>query len=117
MVLHVKNFRMSGSYYFALVGGGDRPLLELEFNHKKEKDQRMVLQVNPHASPEDIKLPITPTSRSFLVNSKLAIIYLFETRGTLCDLKIFKKGIYVSLSLTHHLIWSRPVRDPPATVF
>ena len=33
---------MSGSYYFALVGGGDRPLLELEFNHKKEKDQRMV---------------------------------------------------------------------------
>ena len=36
------NFRMSGSYYFALVGGGDRPLLELEFNHKKEKDQRLV---------------------------------------------------------------------------
>lgn len=38
----VSNFRMSGSYYFALVGGGDRPLLELEFNHKKEKDQRLV---------------------------------------------------------------------------
>ena len=36
------NLRMSGSYYFALVGGGDRPLLELEFNHKKEKDQRTV---------------------------------------------------------------------------
>ena len=85
MILHRENFRMSGSYYFALVGGGDRPLLELEFNHKKEKDQRMVLllQVNPHASPKDIKLPITPTSRSFLVNFKLAIIYLFETRGTL----------------------------------
>ena len=35
---------MSGSYYFALVGGGDRPLLELEFNHKKEKDQRTVFK-------------------------------------------------------------------------
>ena len=64
MILHRENFRMSGSYYFALVGGGDRPLLELEFNHKKEKDQRMVLllQVNSHASQKDTKLPMTPTA-------------------------------------------------------
>ena len=44
-MLHELNLRMSGSYYFALVGGGDRPLLELEFNHKKEKDQRTVFSV------------------------------------------------------------------------
>lgn len=41
---------MSGSYYFALVGGGDRPLLELEFNQKKEKEQRHLCQLIAHAS-------------------------------------------------------------------
>ena len=41
---------MSGSYYFALVGGGDRPLLEFEFNHKKGSDQRHLCQLIAHAS-------------------------------------------------------------------
>jgi len=41
---------MSGSYYFALVGGGDRPLLEIEFNQNKEKEQKHLCQLIAHAS-------------------------------------------------------------------
>lgn len=57
---------MSGSYYFALVGCGDRPLLELEFNHKKEKDQRHLCQLIAHASLDLVEARARSTSNCFL---------------------------------------------------
>lgn len=42
---------------------------------------------------------------------------LLEYNVLICGLKISKKGIYVSLSLTLHLIWLKPELDRPATVF
>ena len=79
---------MSGSYYFALVGGGDRPLLELEFNQKKEKEQRHLCQLIAHASLDLVearsratrygKDPIAKEANSEIIRSKKYHFWLLK---------------------------------------
>lgn len=59
---------MSGSYYFALVGGGDRPLLEFEFNHKKGSDQRHLCQLIAHASLDLVEARARSTRYDILLS-------------------------------------------------
>ena len=93
---------MSGSYYFALVGGGDRPLLELEFNQKKEKEQRHLCQLIAHASLDLVEArsratrygnyPIAKKANLEIIRSKkyhfgsLKILTTFKTRINVLNL-------------------------------
>ena len=72
---------MSGSYYFALVGGGDRPLLELEFNQKKEKEQRHLCQLIAHASLDLVEARARATR--FVNSNSITRTIVFNERSLL----------------------------------